>query len=163
MDDYDLGNSVSTGGMPTWIGAKAYSSSMSLSNERVDVTLLRSIKVRLPELEKLLDEVSGHWGYEDEIYRFYHHSLKVFYIQEMTSRITDTMESLMPNLGLCDLYQEIFKAGTGEVFDIHMNKEWSKHTRPLVEAFMHARHHLEMIVKYGKELDKAPDILPSGW
>jgi hypothetical protein len=36
-------------------------------------------------------------------------------------------------------------------------------TRPIVEAFFHARFFLEMAVRYGNELDKAPHMLPSGW
>lgn len=40
--------------------------------------LLANIKTKLPELETLLEEISSHWGYEDSIYRFYHHSFKVY-------------------------------------------------------------------------------------
>jgi hypothetical protein len=36
-------------------------------------------------------------------------------------------------------------------------------TRPIVEAFFHARYFLEMAVRYGKELATAPCLLPSGW
>ena len=43
--------------------------------------LLANLKAALPELEKLLDECSDHWGYEDPIYRFYHQSFKVYGIQ----------------------------------------------------------------------------------
>ena len=136
---------------------------MSLANERVDVTLLKNIKARLPELEKLLADVNGHWGAEDDIYRFYHHSFKVFWVQDMTLTITNQLEALMPNLRLCELYREIVTAGTGKTFEMSMNREWSKHTRPIVEAFFHARHFLEMVVKYGKELEQAPMMLPSGW
>ena len=35
--------------------------------------------------------------------------------------------------------------------------------RPILEAFFHARYMLEMAVKYGKELDRPPNCLPSGW
>ncbi len=30
-------------------------------------SLLANIKTKFPELEKLLEEVSSHWGYEDSI------------------------------------------------------------------------------------------------
>lgn len=49
--------------------------------------LLRNIKLRLPELENLLSRVNSHWGYEDLIYRFYHHSNKVYQIQKITQEI----------------------------------------------------------------------------
>lgn len=32
-----------------------------------------------------------------------------------------------------------------------------------VEAFLHAKSFLEMVVKYGKELETAQNLLPSGW
>lgn len=35
----------------------------------------------LPELEKLLRDCQGHWGYEDGVYRFYQHSFKVYSLQ----------------------------------------------------------------------------------
>ena len=48
-------------------------------------------------------------------------------------------------------------------FNIDHNKEWLRHTRPIIEAFFHAKFFLEMAVKYGKELEECPEILPSGW
>jgi hypothetical protein len=33
----------------------------------------------------------------------------------------------------------------------------------MVEAFFHARFMVEVAVKYGRELNQAPPILPSGW
>ena len=50
-------------------------------------------------------------------------------------------------------------------FKNHHDRNWAKHTRPILEAFFHAKYFLEMAVKYGKELDKVPDIQPSpsGW
>lgn len=44
-----------------------------------------------------------------------------------------------------------------------MNAKWDVTTRPLLEAFFHARFMLEMAIKYGRELDAPPKPLPSGW
>jgi hypothetical protein len=33
----------------------------------------------------------------------------------------------------------------------------------MLEAFFHARYFLEMAVKYGRELELPPTLLPSGW
>ena len=61
-------------------------------------------------------------------------------------------------------FNEIFTQGaSGIVFEIDHNNEWTRHTRPMLEAFFHARFFLEMAVKYGKELEHATNILPSGW
>ena len=36
--------------------------------------LLNNLRAQLPALEELLERCSGHWGYEDPVYRFYHQS-----------------------------------------------------------------------------------------
>ena len=58
---------------------------------------------------------------------------------------------------------QIVAEGTGKVFKDKDNEHWLEVTRPILEAFFHARYFLEMICKYGKQLDEAPNIMPSGW
>ena len=127
--------------------------------------LLANIKARMPELEQLLVEMSSHWSYEDPVYRFYYGSFKVYDLQEQTRRIVEVLESLAPEGAvLSSLFREIMGAGAdGKKFEMDHNQEWTRHTRPFVEAFFHARFFLEMAVKYGEELDTAPTTLPSGW
>jgi len=127
--------------------------------------LLAAIKARLPELERLLEEVSSHWGYEDPVYRFYHQSFKVYGLQHTTMRIVNALRDLAPEgQQLCKEFEEIIKEGAGgEEFQPEHNKNWTHYTRPIVEAFFHAKFFLEMIVKYGREMEEAPDMLPSGW
>ena len=43
---------------------------------RQESELLENIRARRAELAKLLEHSSDHWGYEDPIYRYYHHSFK---------------------------------------------------------------------------------------
>jgi hypothetical protein len=43
------------------------------------------------------------------------------------------------------------------------NDRWLSETRPIIEAFFHARYFLEMAVHYGQALDKPPNAMPSGW
>ena len=127
--------------------------------------LLAKIKARLPELEQLLAEMSSHWSYEDPLYRFYYQSFKVYDLQEQTKRIVEALEALAPEgTELSPMFREIVDAGAGgKRFEMEHNREWTRHTRPFVEAFFHARFFLEMAVKYAKELDSAPTTLPSGW
>lgn len=126
--------------------------------------LLLNIKKVLPELEKLLIDVNHHWAAEDLCYRFYHQSFKCYHIQDYTVKIVDTLKSLAPKdvTKFNSFYEEIFKEGTGKVFKDQHNDDWCKHTRPMLEAFFHAKYFLEMAVKYSK-LENAPDCLPSGW
>ena len=56
--------------------------------------LFSSLKSSLPELEKLLEECSGDWGYEDPVYRFYHQSFKVYALGHATKRIVSALQAL---------------------------------------------------------------------
>jgi hypothetical protein len=53
--------------------------------------------------------------------------------------------------------------GTGRTFELSDNTRWLEVTRPIVEAFFHARYFLEMAVRYGGSLKQPPLVLPSGW
>lgn len=127
--------------------------------------LLANIKANLSVLETLLEEINSHWGYEDSIYRFYHHSFKVYGLQNNTRRIVDALRGLAPEgRSLCKEFEEIIKEGAGgKAFEYEHNEKWTHHTRPFVEAFFHAKFFLEMVVKYGKEMEDPPEMLPSGW
>jgi hypothetical protein len=117
----------------------------------------------LPFLEKLLERCSTHWEYEDPIYRFYHQSFKVYGLQEQTAEIVSALQSLSPDTSLNTWFMQIVEEGTGKMFSMEDNKNWLTVTRPILEAFFHARFFLEMAVKYGKELDAPPRFMPSGW
>lgn len=53
--------------------------------------------------------------------------------------------------------------GTGKTFRLEDNHRWLEATRPMLEAFFHARFMVEMAVRYGRELDEPPAMMPSGW
>ena len=125
--------------------------------------LFENLLKELPELEKLLNECSDHWGYEDPVYRFYHHSFKVYAIQNRTIEIVASLKALLPDVPLNEWFMQIIDEGTGKTFAMEDNKNWLPVTRPMLEAFFHARYFLEMAVKYGKELDQPPRLVPSGW
>lgn len=134
-----------------------------MTEQPADQILLERIKSRLPELEELLAESTSHWGGEDPVYRFYHHSFKVYALQAMTCRIVKALRDLGPDGPLHASFETIVAEGTGKVFDFEVNRRWTEETRPIVEAYFHARFMLEMVCKYGRELDEAPSLLPSGW
>lgn len=128
--------------------------------------LLKNIKEKLSDLEKKLTEVNGHWSYEDGIYRYYHMSFKVYSLQGSTQVIVELLKSVSPHEdkeNINKLFMEIFNEGTGKTWKLSDNQEWSKICRPIVEAYLHSKFLLEMAVKYGKELNEAPNCLPSGW
>ena len=127
------------------------------------VALFANLKAALPELQALLDKYNGDWEYEDRVYRFYHMSFKVYDLQVGTTSMTEALQALAPDRKLHEWYRKIVSQGTGKKFVLDHNNRWLKETRPIVEAFFHARYMLEMAVKYGKELERPPNCLPSGW
>jgi len=150
------------------------------------VELFTNLKRALPDLEKLLEELSDHWAYEDGIYRLFHQSYKVFHLQEYTLKVVEALKKLIPKADpgreqpkfwyyyfheeqpkeypeLHPWFMEIVKSGTGKTFSMSDNDHWLQTVRPIAEAFFYAKYFLEMAVRYGKELDAPPRMLPSGW
>jgi hypothetical protein len=128
------------------------------------VALLMAIRRALPRLASVLHHYSGHRGYEDPIYRFYHHSFKVYELQDSTRKIVATLQALAPERPLNDWFVQIVKRGTAmEPFEMDHNRRWLEIVPPMVEAFFHARFFLEMAVRAGKELRRPPRLMPSGW
>ncbi len=124
--------------------------------------LLRNLRSRQSELTAILEECSSHWGFEDPIYRFYHQSFKVYALQDQTSRIVRVLESLAPDRPLNPWFRQIVEQGTGRSFKQDDNADWTRITRPILEAFFHARFFLDMAVRYAT-LPEPPLPLPSGY
>ncbi len=126
-------------------------------------SLFAKLKGALPEMEALLEKCSSHSVYEDAIYRFYHQSFKVYQLQNHTVAIVEKLQSLLPGRKLNEYFMQIVAEGTGKAFSPEHNQIWLETTRPIVEAFFHARHFLEMAVKHGRGLEYPPRVMPSGW
>lgn len=132
------------------------------AREAAEVALLGRLRERKAALSDLLAKSSDHWGYEDPVYRFYHQSFKVYYLQEQTKSIVATLADLAPDRPLNPWFLEIVKLGTGHEFVTEHNSRWTEVTRPILEAFFHARYFLEMAVRYA-DLEAPPQPLPSGY
>lgn len=128
-----------------------------------EIKLLEAIKDALPGLEQIWQQANSNWGYEDPVYRFYHQSLKVYHLQEDIARIVKALQDLAPNLPLNPWFMQIVEQGTAGEFSMEVNQRWLEATRPILEAFFHARYFLEMVCRYGTELSEPPQSLPSGW
>ena len=125
--------------------------------------LATRVVANIEHLVYLLDEYSSEWGYEDPIYRYYHNSFKVYYLQEATERMVVALGDLLPECPLNWDFMEIVIDGTGKVFCHEHNENWSLHTRPIVEAFFHARYFLEMVVRHASEGPANDRIISSGY
>ena len=108
--------------------------------QRAHQALLDAILARLPQLEVMM-RVMGR-EYEDRLYRFY-------YLLEDTERAAALFREIAREAGreLNPWFEEIIAAGTRVEFDVSHNDDWPRHTRPQVEAFLHARYFVEMMVR----------------
>jgi hypothetical protein len=124
--------------------------------------LLARIKKHLPALQgraEMMKEVE-----EDFVYRFYHQSFKVFHGQNVLKKAVALIEQIggetdPPH----DWFMRIVNEGTAHDFGPTTNENWLAETRPILEAFWHTKYFIEMMVKYGTELEEAPQCMPSGW
>jgi hypothetical protein len=130
--------------------------------QQLELLLLERLKQRKADLEKMLDVMSDHWTYEDHFYRYYHNSFKVYHTQDTTSQAVKLLRELLPERELNLSFDKIIGDGTGTKFNLRHNKNWDKHTRPMLEAFAHAKFMIEMAVRYA-DLPEPPQMLPSGY
>ncbi len=87
----------------------------------------------------------------------------MFWLQKMTLDIVGELQALASGRPLNAWFRTIIEEGTGKAFAPEHNQRWPAVTRPIVEAFFHARYFLEMAVRYGKSLHAPPRLSPSGW
>ena len=130
--------------------------------------LLDNIKKALPDLKKCL--LKAEQSEEDGIYRFYHHSFKVYWFRELIKETILIFIRISPHdtKKTEDIFDKFFleiitEGAYGEEWKRDHNSEWGKHTRPIIETFFHIKYFLEMMIKYGEKLEEAPNLLPSGW
>lgn len=116
--------------------------------QALESELLKQLKARLPELEALLEKSDSHWHGEDGFYRFYHPSFKVYHLQADTEVIVAALCDLLPGRELNEDFVRIMDEGTGRKFEAKDNQRWHEETRPILEAFFHARMMLQLAVRY---------------
>lgn len=126
--------------------------------------LLANLKSALPSLRATHDTIANEWVSGDLVYRFWHQSFKVYGLQSYTLRVAGELEALTPQgASLHPWFRLMLAQGTGKTFDLTHNDDWLTHTRPIVEAFWHAAHMLDLAIEAAETLEHAPWILPSGW
>lgn len=129
--------------------------------------LLPRIKAKLPELEHWLGDRDLARGEENGVYRFYHQSHKVFYLQDATVAGFKLIEEIGGEADQpCFWYTDIVKEGTGREMGERTNENWLAETRPILEAFWHTKYFIQMMVEYGRKLEPSDTILHGmdyGW
>lgn len=130
--------------------------------DRLEDCLRTNLQAKAEELKQLLASASDHRGYEDGIYRFYHQSFKVFRLCHSTEKIVAALQGLLPDQRLHAWFLQIISEGMRKQFSPEDNDRWLEATRPIVEAFFHARFFLEMACRYS-EPPPQDQPMPSGW
>jgi hypothetical protein len=126
-----------------------------------DERLLQAIKAHIAELEQLKSDFTR--DYEDRIYRFYHQSFKVFSLQSRTQMARALFLRIGGGRPLNEWFEAIVSQGTGRQMQEDTNDHWPEHTRPVLEAFFHAKYFVDMMVEHAGKLESAPSCMPSGW
>ena len=129
--------------------------------EQLEQLMLSRLKARKAELEQLLARLNSYRTYEDGFYRYYNQSFKVYGPQTETERAVRVLRDLLPERKLNLAFEDILRNGTGKEFKPEHNKDWPRHTGPILEAFCHAKFMVEMAVRYA-DLPEPPRPMPSG-
>jgi hypothetical protein len=144
FDEFDLGKETLPRGAKSPIpkSADAVAGMEIIKPEErrhFELLLLERLKQREADLDQMWQAMSDHWGYEDSFYRFYHGSFKVCGVQSLTERAVKLLRELLLERALNQDFAQISRDGTGKKFEMEHNRDWLRHTRPMLEAFLHAR------------------------
>jgi len=131
------------------------SNPLELRNE-----LITALKDKMPILQDLYARMQDESVGEYYFSKFYRGSYKLYHLQYSTVEIVSALQSIIPERKFTGYFMTIIQEGTGKSFNKNSNRRWFKETRPIVEAFFHARYFLEMAVKYGNELDLVENTNP---
>ena len=129
-------------------------------------TLAENVKANLPKLKKLAKQCKATWGGEDHFYRFYHHSFKVYYANLLTKEIVEALRSCAPpaedyvspggvvsqRCVMNKMFMEIVEDAINRKFTYAVNNNWLGETRQVIEAFLHAKFFLELVIKFSDML-----------
>lgn len=109
--------------------------------------IISEVMARADALHDLLNDMDG--AYIRGLYKFYSQSFKAYHLQDFTLQAHNLFKSIAgtASLQLHEGFEQIIAEGTGSTFDMSHNADWLTHTRPIVEAFLHAKYMVEMMVR----------------
>lgn len=121
--------------------------------------LLKRLTEHWERLQTLLVDLGDH---DDNVYRFWHQSFKVYHLQEMTLEIKTALETVLPERSLNEWFLQIVNEGTGHEWERAHNDAWLEIPRKIVEAYFHSRYFLRCAVKVAEaEHQELPLPMPS--
>lgn len=124
--------------------------------------LLKNIKENLDRIESCYQMFCRNEP--DDVYRFYHQSFKVFGMTNQVKYAKSLFEDMAPESASLNVwFTEIVDEAISKEFKDDTNPNWLKETRPILEGFWHCKYFLEQMISAAKEVESAPEVLPSGW
>ena len=121
--------------------------------------LLAETKAKIIEIENLKIRFDAYE--EDFVYRFYHQSFKLFYVKDLIRDARNLFEKIAPHgTELNPWFTHIVNDGIEKEFELEKtNPNWLSETRPILEAYWHTRYFVNQLARFGRELDKCPQLL----
>lgn len=140
----------------------------SIDMQDMEQQLFDAVKSRYEKFEELLEKMDDDWMGPESVYRFYHHSYKVCYAVSHVKTMVALLKSLLPEDALMNpMFTQIVEDGN-KGFNHEMSVDWLGNTRPIVEAYFHARHMVQVVASSGRrfaeeEYEKPPQMLDYDW
>lgn len=125
--------------------------------------LLERFRAGLPGLRWALEGYATVHEPEESMDRFYRRSRKFYRLQDSTLRMLKMLQSVLPHQPLNDSFMQILREGSWKVWQKEQDDRWMEETRPILEAFFHARWFTAVCAKYAELLPHAPRTMPGGW
>lgn len=121
---------------------------LSADNKNKEHRLRENITSSLGVLKDLQNLIASDHIYETKLYKYYHHSYKVYHLQEYTLNVVDALKELL-DLPLNENFMRQIELGTGKEYTPGLKVDWFEETVHITNAFLHAKYMLEMVLKYG--------------
>lgn len=127
--------------------------------------LLQNVHNSLPTLYEMVSNITREWNSTDSLYRFYHHSFKMYNIQTATLAIVTALKTLDPKETpyFDESFEKLIADGTGREWERWHNKCWNQFGNAMFLAYFHAEAVLLSLLRSAETLDHSPIMLPSPW
>ena len=125
--------------------------------------LLRNIKERLPQLEKLLREAEGCLASQEDRNRA--HELSSEELCQWQSTIRDShvvLQELLPDRPIKTGFGNLAAQAAGQECGSTVSKRWKSHSR-LHKAMVYVFHYLSLTCRKGRELEAASAESDQDW
>lgn len=127
--------------------------------EELLLVLPERLRTHAPALR---DIVGNSDSFTDSFYRLYHHSFKVYRLQDWIGRAVLILAAIAPERQLNSDYSDIVRQALSEPWELAHNFAWAEKTRPIVEAAFHTRQFVQATLAVSAD-KSVPNMLSADW